>query len=332
MLAKLTWLNSGRVTKTLKEGDSVVKSHSANLLSARLSRNAAAVSVAALLFVSLPLSQFAVAQVQVVESQPTVRANDRNPRPISPQINSPQTNTAQTTYPQADNNIRPALPITEVTPSTTNSGGTTGDLYFQFQVMQQEVSELRGAVEELLNEVKKLKQQRLDDYVELDNRISSLGGSGVGGQRMAVSPDANSSPLAPNTSSPVVAASGDERTNYQNAIQLLLDKKDYDGAIAAFNAYLARFPGGAYEGNALYWLGQIYVIQQKYPQAIQSYSALINKLPNHDKQWEAKFSLGKVYFTTGDHAKAKELIKEVAESNSDVARLARNFLDDNLSS
>lgn len=329
MFAKHTWVKTRTAHQALKDENSV-KLLSANPLAQCLLFNAVAVLAAALLFVTLlPISRLAEAQVQVVESQPTVRANDRNtyPQNRNPQATSPQ----QTANPAATNPIQPVLPITEVNPNT-DTGGTAGDLYYQFQVMQQEVSELRGAVEELTNEVKKLKQQRLDDYVELDNRISGLTQQTGGAQVSRAEPGNVQSPVTSPTTTLGAVASDDERTHYQSAIQLLLDKKDYDGAIAAFNDHLVRFPGGQYEGNALFWLGQIYVIQQKNQQAIQSYSTLINKFPNHPKLWEAKFALGKVYFTLGDRAKAKALVQEVADSNSDVARLARNFLDDNLSS
>lgn len=43
------------------------------------------------------------------------------------------------------------------------------------QLLQQEVLQLRGMVEEQAHELKRLKQQRLDDYLDLDRRLSKVG-------------------------------------------------------------------------------------------------------------------------------------------------------------
>ena len=47
------------------------------------------------------------------------------------------------------------------------------DDFSKMQVLENEVMQLRGLVEELSNEVRQLKQRQMDDYIDLDRRISS---------------------------------------------------------------------------------------------------------------------------------------------------------------
>lgn len=54
-----------------------------------------------------------------------------------------------------------------------------GMLFIQLEQMQQEIAQLRGMVEEQQNEIQRLKQEGLERYQDLDQRISS--GAAAGG-------------------------------------------------------------------------------------------------------------------------------------------------------
>ena len=55
-----------------------------------------------------------------------------------------------------------------------------GDRYYQMQVLQEEVQMLRGMVEELNYELQQLKQRQMDDYLDIDRRLSAqVSGSAV---------------------------------------------------------------------------------------------------------------------------------------------------------
>ena len=55
-----------------------------------------------------------------------------------------------------------------------NAGQAAGDRYYQMQVLQQEVQMLRGMVEELNHELQQLKQRQMDDYLDIDRRLSAI--------------------------------------------------------------------------------------------------------------------------------------------------------------
>lgn len=255
------------------------------------------------------------AQVEVVESSPTIRALGQS-RPQVTAVGNPANS-----------------------PPETNA---LADLYYQVQQLQQEVQMLRGLVEEQGYTLNRLKQQHLDDYIDLDRRLSG-GTPAVNPGAAAVPSQAGTSRAsnpteATNTAAPQPQTSPQysspqnnesERVSYEQALDLALNKKDYKNAIAALNDLIVAYPNGRYAANAHYWLGELYVVDGKPQQARQWFSDLISKFPNHSKTPDGKYKLGKIYFDMGDKAQAKILMAEVSKSGSDSASLAGIFIKDN---
>lgn len=186
------------------------------------------------------------------------------------------------------------------------------ELFYQLQAMQQEVLDLRGLVEVQAYEIKRLKQQRLDDYVDLDRRIVALGGSA--GKAKDTAQDSTASSVK------------GEKQDYDEALALLR-KRDIDGSVKAFNQYLEAYPDGQYAANVHYWLGETYLLQGDLEAARQAFTLLVDSYPDNRKTVDARYKLGTVYFQLGDKAKAKSLLDEVAAGTSSSARLARKYLE-----
>lgn len=193
------------------------------------------------------------------------------------------------------------------------------DVYSQIRSLQEEVATLRGLVEEQAYELKQLKQLQLDNYIDLDRRIS-------GGAHPVVPIAAvESSGLS---SSSVVQDDANEADVYKAAYDLL-NQKDFAGAESAFKDHLARFPSGDFASNSHYWLGKIAMLKKDYPQAKSWFTDLIANFPSAAKVPDAQLDLGKVYFLMGDRVKAKSLLTQLAAGNTDAARLASKFISDN---
>lgn len=216
------------------------------------------------------------AQVTVVEARPTAQA----------------TPTAQTGAPAANQQT---------------------DLYFRLQALQQEVLELRGLVEEQAFELNRLKQQRQDDYLDLDRRIGALSGGAT---------KATANDIA------IPADNADDGAAYK-AAYAKLRQRDLQGATQGFSQYLEQFPKGQYAANSQYWLGEIYLVEGKLELARQWFERVTKEFPADRKAPDAQFKLGTVLFQLGDKAKAKALLQQVANSNADAARLAKDFLSQN---
>lgn len=258
----------------------------------------------------------ASAQVQVVDSS--------NRLLVSPQTEAAQASAqpavAQAVaYQEASSGAPPVQAPAAATDVQTQ-------MYFQVQSLQQEVLELRGLVEEQAYELKRLKQQRLDDYLSLDKRLTAL----AGGKAATEQPE-SAGPSPKMTGSSAGAAgvqSQDELQRYRSAIDLALRQKDYDKAATAFNQYLQDFPQGTYAPNSQYWLGEIFLKQGDLEQARDWFSRLLSDFPDHAKAPDAAYKLGTVYDQLGDKAKARSLLSQViADSpNTNAARLAKNYL------
>lgn len=193
------------------------------------------------------------------------------------------------------------------------------DVYSQIRSLQEEISTLRGLVEEQAYELKQLKQLQLDNYIDLDRRIS-------GGTQSAVPKSSDESLVS--TPLPVFDNGANEADVYKAAYDLL-NQKDFAGAESAFKGHLARFPGGDFASNSHYWLGKIAMLKKDYPQAKSWFTDLIANFPSAGKVPDAQLDLGKVYFLMGDKVKAKSLLSQLAAGNTDAARLASKFITDN---
>jgi tol-pal system protein YbgF len=212
-------------------------------------------------------------------------------------------------------------------PAVAVDAGAQSELYYQLQLLQQEVQELRGLVEQQSFELRQLKQQRMDDYLDLDRRLSqssSDSGSNSATTVPSVFPSQDPPEIAPSDT-----AQADELAAYRSAIDLILKQKDFDGGAVSLQKYLRDFPSGHYAANALYWLGQIYLQKNDSNQSQKWFKQMIDNYPTHQKTPEAKFKLAKLYHAQGDVAQARNLLDEVAKSGSPAAGLAKEFLQQN---
>lgn len=206
------------------------------------------------------------------------------------------------------------------TPATASKQDALGILFGQMQTLQQEVSELRGTVEQQQNEIQQLKQQQKDNYLDVDRRLSEL-------QQQGSAP-ASSPSQSPTLPLPPAASAGNEKNSYDQAYGLLY-KNQKEEAVLAFRKHILLYPQGELTPNAYYWLGQLYLSQAKLSEAEEQLTELLKQYPQHHKVVDAKFSLGKVYFQRGNKAESRKLIQEVAQSDSPTAQLAQKYLQDN---
>jgi tol-pal system protein YbgF len=215
---------------------------------------------------------------------------------------------------------------------------------YEIQTLQQEVQALRGLLEEQAYQIKRLKQQRLDDYLDLDKRVSELAHQqqvSATSQNIAGGPVANNSgdrsvdktagaSVITGGANAVLGNNSDAaNTLYSEAISLLLDKQDYSAAQTKFTEYIDRYQGGQYTPNVYYWTGQILFANGEKKAAADNFELLINEYPNNSKVPDAQFKLARIYFDQGNKKEAREILDKVAASDSDAALLAKSFISKN---
>lgn len=216
------------------------------------------------------------------------------------------------------------------------AGQNLGNLFYQIQQMQQEVMRLNGKVEEQAHELRKLKEQSLQRYVDLDKRLSAGGGTAASSAAGSSSGSSTVVPAAKPSSGgqSTVAEQPGEGEAYRAAYALVRGQQ-FDGGVKAFQQFLRDYPDGKYAPNAHYWLGELYLVVQ--PQDLessrQSFTLLLSQYPDNSKAPDAMYKLGKVYFLKGNRVKAREyldgVIRDYGSTNSSAVKLARDFIDEN---
>lgn len=242
------------------------------------------------------------------------------------------------------------------TVQTVSPEASRGELYNQVLLLQDEVMKLNGAVEELSEQLRQLKQQRLDDYIGLDKRITALGGgpapAPAGGTASA--PPSDPSPAAPTQQglpppaptggairadvAPMAPASvparpvAGEQQAYQAAFEQIRNRQ-FPQAKAAFSAFLEQYPAGALTGNAHFWLGELLLLDGDSEAAKPHYEALVYQFPGSTKMPDGLFKLGRIYHQEGDAQRGRELLQRVIDeygnSDSSAPRLAREYIQQN---
>lgn len=244
------------------------------------------------------------------------------------------------------NSAPAAGPAVNVAPSGYPQGGSDsgqqnmGQLLYQVQQLQQEVMRLNGMVEEQAYEIRTLKEQSLERYVDLDRRLGSLAGgdaasaavAGIGAADAGANARPTATTTAPRTSSGAVQPG--EADAYRAAYALVRSQQ-FEQAVTAFRQFLQSYPSGKYAANAHYWLGELYLVVQPadLESARQSFSLLIDQYPDNPKVPDALYKLGKVQYLKGNREKAREYLEQVirdyGSSNNSAVQLAQDFINEN---
>ncbi len=213
--------------------------------------------------------------------------------------------------------------VKEVPQPNPSASSNLSELFYQVQLVQQEVMQLRGQLEDQSHEIRQLKQQSLERYVDLDRRLSEAG--------VVVNTPSRPGNSASRPAAQEVAGEGDA---YRAAYSLVRSQK-FKEAVNAFKQFLDDFPSGRYAANAHYWLGELYLVitPRDLESSRQSFVLLLEQYPGNSKEPDALYKLAKVYFQKGNADRAKDyldrVIAEYGASTSSAVKLARDFIAEN---
>lgn len=205
----------------------------------------------------------------------------------------------------------------------------------QLQQMQDQLSRQQGIIEELQNDVSRMKQENLERYQDLDRRIGS-------GTAPAATPDNSSTGGASNAATGAAAGAsaaqqpaassepGDpakEKLYYDAAFDLI-KQKDFDKASQAFNAFLRKYPNSQYAGNAQYWLGEVNLAKGDLQGAAQAFAKVSQLYPQHSKVPDSLYKLADVERRQGHTDKVKGILQQVITQypGTSAAQLAQRDL------
>lgn len=210
-----------------------------------------------------------------------------------------------------------------------DGAGGIGTLFYQLQVLQDEVRRLQGIVEEQNYRIERLVREQRERYIELDQRL------------LALRPDASQPPGAdadgpdgPALTAPgAVSAQGDA---YNRAYAVIAEARQlspserfpqYRRALTMFDAVIRDHPDGQFTPNAYYWKGELYLAMDALEEARQAFAQVTNLYAEHAKMPDALYKLGVTYHRLGDNVRALRYLDRVTDEypGSGPAGLARSY-------
>ncbi|TCL03954.1 cell division protein CpoB [Sodalis ligni] len=204
---------------------------------------------------------------------------------------------------------------------------------------QRDIDSLRGQIQENQYQLSQVVDRQKQIYQQLDTLSSGQGGQGQQGSQNAAPTDSGTATAsndtgggqdaAPAAAAPAVgAATGDANTDYNAAVSLVLEKKQYDQGIIAFQNFVKRYPDSTYQPNANYWLGQLNYNKGKKDDAAYYFALVVKNYPKSPKSSEALFKVGVIMQEKGQTDKAKAVYQQVIKlyPNTDSAKQAQKRL------
>lgn len=237
------------------------------------------------------------------------------------------------------------VPIIEITPgpgqspSSVRYGASAGSqeaqLLLMVQQLQDEVRMLRGQVESQQYEFDRMKREQEDRYRDLDRRMSLLITGGAAAPTLPVeggslevpapveAPSQPSLPLPPPTQG---AASGGDDAAYQAAFGLVRERQ-FDQAAEAFERFVTDYPSSPRVANSYYWLGEIYLAQQKLEASQKAFLQVVDGFAGSPKVPDALYKLGVLQDQLGNGEQSAHYMERVLREypNTSAARLAQNY-------
>jgi tol-pal system protein YbgF len=189
----------------------------------------------------------------------------------------------------------------------------------RIDVLETQMRQMRGELEELQNSSDMLRKQQRDLYADLDRRLSALQ---AGAKNGAFGPgDASAGGGA------AAADSGGDQAAYARAFDAL-KSTDYAGAITRFRDFLRAYPQSQLAGNAQYWLGEAYYVTHDYDSAAVAFRAVGEQYPQSPKVADALVKLGLTQIDQKKLVDARATLKQVVQRfpGTDAAKLAATRL------
>ncbi|WP_313384994.1 cell division protein CpoB [Pantoea sp.] len=199
---------------------------------------------------------------------------------------------------------------------------------------QSDIDSLRGQIQQNSYQLNQVIERQKQLYQQIDSLSSSGANSAAqsGTDAPAASADTGAAADAGGAaaaSSGAPVQSGDANSDYNAAVALILEKKQYDQAITALQAWVKRYPDSTYQPNANYWLGQLNYNKGKKDDAAYYYATVVKNYPKSPKAAEALLKVGVIMQEKKDTAKAKAVFQQVIKlyPNTDSAKQAQKRLD-----
>lgn len=200
-------------------------------------------------------------------------------------------------------------------------------LFYEQQLLQNEVKKLRGELEELGHKLNELARQQSAQYLDMDKRLQKLGAAADPSAAAEVDGESAQTPSDPSGTGQQPSEPLSEEDAYQQAFALI-DRRQFEEAVSAYDQFLIRYPNGEFTANAFYWLGELHLRLEDFEKSRQSFVQVLTLFPEHQKVPDALFKLGIVYDRLGDRETSDRYLQQATRDHPDTtaARLVTEYL------
>ncbi|MDZ7425664.1 cell division protein CpoB [Serratia marcescens] len=202
--------------------------------------------------------------------------------------------------------------VTSLERISNAQGQLLNQLQQQLSDNQRDIDSLRGQIQESQYQLNQMVERQKQIYQQMDSlrqggaQSASAAAGAAGGAAAGASSDAGGS--APAAATP---SGGDENSDYNAAVSLALEKKQYDQAISAFQSFVKQYPKSTYQPNANYWLGQLFYNKGKKDDAAYYFAVVVKNYAKSPKAPDAMYKVGIIMQEKGQADKAKAVFQQV---------------------
>ena len=108
----------------------------------------------------------------------------------------------------------------------------------------------------------------------------------------------------------------------------LLDNSRYSEAAENLRLLILSYPEGSYTGDAYFWLGEIYLVQEMLEDSLEIFNSFVKKFDDHSRIPDALYKIAAVNINLDKFDLAENFLQEVISNypNSGAALLAEQDL------
>ncbi len=192
----------------------------------------------------------------------------------------------------------------------------------QLSDSQRDIDMLRGQIQENQYQLNQIIERQKDLYLQLD-KITNPSNA-----ESSDSDTQNAAALAKAQPSAAPKSTGSEKGDYDAAVSLAINTKEYDKAITAFQNFVKTHPKSKYLSNANYWLGQLNYNKGKKDEAAYYFATVVKDYPKSQKSSDSLYKVGVIMQEKGQKGKAKAVYQQVVKQypGTNAAKMAEKKL------
>ncbi len=158
--------------------------------------------------------------------------------------------------------------------------------------------------------------------------VSSTAPTGVAPGQLNTTTVASVSTQPKPSPAPQYEESQGEKSSYQDAFNLLMDRK-YAKAQKSFQAFLKAYPNSRLADNAQYWLAEANYVTRNFDVALTEFTKVVQVFPNSPKISDAILKIGYIQYEKKQWGGARETLSNLANRfpNTTASQLAKKRLD-----